>query len=878
MNEEEKPDPDELLKRIQAEEKQQTRGKLKIFFGMAAGVGKTYAMLEEAQQRLKEGVNIVVGTINTHGRKETERLLEGLPIVPEKWVKYKDTVFEEFDLDTILSLKPQLVLVDELAHTNVPGSKHSKRWQDVIDILDAGIDVFTTLNVQHIESRKDIVEGMTGIKIRETVSDLILERAASIELVDIPPSELLQRLKEGKVYLGDQSLIAAQNFFKEDTLTALREIALRLTADKVDYDLHEIFYQGKEWRAQERLMVAVSASPSSQALIRATRKLAFELHANWIAVYVDVGQNLSDKDQLRLMSHLNLARELGAEVITTHDIDITASLQRIARQKEITRIIVGRPPQRRRKWFFNFFQESFIHRLENENKHIDIVIVRQDPRMNIYQRSVPYYQFSSSFQSYVKAALTIAGVTFLGFLLTPFIGYKAVGFIFLLSILVLSFFLARGPVFFAAFLSTLSWLIVFIPSHPVTFMADPEDLTLVILYFFSASVMGILTTRLKEQEQLLHIREENSERLYEVEREIANSANFAHLRQNVCAKLQKIFPGNFDILIRDPSGSLVFDSQLSMSDPEKEQAVATWVLQNGQIGGWSTNTLPSAEQLYIPIKYSKSTIGVLIYRPARNRPLSMDEMNFLQTVCQQIGVYLERFVSEEKSHKQEFTRQTEKLHHAILNSLSRSFYTPLEEILRIDERLKLVKFNTEERELFTKLEDFILNLKQIVDNIIGLSELESGFVHFEKKKHNLKDFIESCVESMKSFLKSHPIVLELPEAPVHVSFDLNLMRQAVNNLLSNATEFSAPDSPITLEAELLENEFRITVIDEGSGIPEGLLPMIFEKFYQVEGQPTKGMGLGLTIIKSVVDIHQGRIVVNSEPNKGSRFDIFIPIT
>lgn len=875
MDEEYKPDPDELLKRVQAEEKQLNKGKLKIFFGMSAGVGKTYGMLEEAQRLLREGVNVVVGTINTHGRKETGKLLEGLPVIPEKWVKYKDTVFEEFDLETILSLKPQLVLIDELAHTNVPGSKHPKRWQDVMELLDAGIDVYTTLNVQHIESRKDIIEGMTGIKIRETVSDSILERANSIELVDIPPSELLQRLKEGKVYLGDQSILAEQNFFKEDTLTALREIALRLTADKVDYDLHEIFYQGREWRAQERLMVAVSASPSSQSLIRAARKLAFELHTNWIAVYVDIGQKLNDEDQSRLTSHLNLARELGAEVITTHDIDIAASLQRIAHQREITRIIVGRPPLRKRRWF-NFFQESFIDRLENENKHIDIVIVRQDPRMSIYQRSVPYYQFASSFQSYLSAAATIAGVSFVGDLLTPYIGYKPVGFIFLLSILIMSFFLARGPIFFAAVLSTLSWLVIFIPSHPESAAIEPEDLTLVILYFFIAAVMGILTSRLKEQEQLLHIREETSENLYEVEREIANSPNYADLRKNVCQKLQTIFPGEFDILMKDQNNSLSFDKKLAILNQEKEQSVALWVLQNGEIGGWSTNTLPSAEAMYIPIKYSKATIGVLVYHPSKNRPLSMDELNFLQTICQQVGVYLDRYISEEKTHKQEFTRQTEKLHQAILHSLSRSFYTPLEEILQIDQEIQAAKLPPAERQLFHKMGEFILNLKRIVDNIITLSELESGFVHVERKKHNLKDFIETCVENMKPFIKHHPIILDLPSIAIFVTFDCNLMEQAVNNLLSNAADFSPTNRPITVEAEVLENEFRISVLDEGSGISADLLPLVFEKFFKGEGASTKGMGLGLTIIKSIVDIHQGRIVVNSELNKGSKFDIFLP--
>ncbi len=340
---EERIDPDALLRAIQKEETKSKSGKLKIFFGMSAGVGKTYKMLEEAQQLHKEGQNILVGTINTHGRKETELLLQGLPLLPEKWIKYRETVFEELDLETILKRKPPLILIDELAHTNVPGSRHQKRWQDVIEILDHGIDVYTTLNVQHLESRKDLVENVSGIQIRETVPDSILERASNLELVDISPSELLHRLKEGKVYLGTQSEIAARNFFKEETLTALREITLRVAAEKVDHDLHSLLPTGKEWKTREKLMVAISPSLSSQQLIRRTRRRAFELDAPWVVVYVDTGQRLSDQDQKLLHSHLNLAQELGAEVVITHDLTIASALQRVAKQKEITQLVMGRP-------------------------------------------------------------------------------------------------------------------------------------------------------------------------------------------------------------------------------------------------------------------------------------------------------------------------------------------------------------------------------------------------------------------------------------------------------------------------------------------------------------------------------------------------------
>ena len=575
-------------------------------------------MLEEAQQRQREGVNVVIGTINTHGRRETEVLTQGLPVIPEKWIKYKDSVFEEMDLETIIDTKPQLVLVDELAHTNVPGSKHSKRWQDVVEILDAGIDVYTTINVQHIESRKDVVENLIGIEVRETVPDLILERATSIELIDIPPPELLQRLREGKVYLGDRSKIAAENFFQEGNLTALREIALRFTAEKVDHDLHGIL-QGKGWKTRSRLMVAVSPSPSSEGLIRAARRLAFELDAPWIAVYVDIGVVLNDQDQARLNYHFNFARELGAEVITTHDLDIPAALQRIARQRDITCIVIWPSPKKAMS-IWNLFQYSFVDRLENENKNVDIVILRQEKQEGVEEEFVPLYRFTSTWQSYVLILPFVAGITSFGFFVTPFIGYKSVGFIFLLGILILSFFVGRGPVFLAALLSAVSWDLFFIPRLFTWAMSDPEDISLVIIYFFVAVIMGALTSRMHEQEQFLHRREEKMERLYEIERDISNATNLQYLRLNVCSRLENIFPGKFGVLVKGSDNELIIDSPLPLLNKENEKAAAIWVFQKGKVGGWSTDTLPSAEGIYFPIQFSKSTIGVLFTTLKENRP------------------------------------------------------------------------------------------------------------------------------------------------------------------------------------------------------------------------------------------------------------------
>lgn len=875
MINEERLNPDELLKAIQQDEKQLSLGKLKIFFGMSAGVGKTYAMLEEAHQRMSEGVNLIVGVVNTHGRQETEKVLEGLPLIPEKWIEYRGKAFKELDLDKILELKPQLVLIDELAHTNVPGSKHPKRWQDVVEILDAGIDVYTTLNVQHLESRKDIVESITGIKVQETVPDLILERATAIEIIDIPPFELLQRLKEGKVYLGDQSLVAAQNFFQEDRLTALRELALRFTAEKVDHDLHGILALGKGWKTHEHLMVAISSAYSSLQLIRAARRLAFELDAPWTTVYVNTGTELNAEDQARLNRHLQLARDLGAEVITTNDLDIVNALQRIARQKNITRLVIGRP--RQRPFFQRFFRKSMIERLEQENKQMDILILRQDKLVSIYKQVIPSFQFTSSAFSYAIVFGVGLVVTSLGYVLNPLIGYKAVGFIFLVAILILSLFVGQGPILIAAILSALSWDFLFIPpTFELMMKKDPNDAILVLVYFFAAIIVGVLNTRIREKDLFLHRREEKMENLYEVMREISKSSNFQYLKLNVVAKLKSLFAGDFDILIKGSDNQLVFESQKSNINQETDRAAALWCFQKGKTAGWSTDTLPSAKAIYFPIKFAKAPLGVLVYSPQEQKPLSEDEIDFLNNVTEQLGLYLERYVFEERVLNLNYTMQVEKLHNAIFRSLSKGFYEPLDRISAISQRLMAIAKSNEEKALAHEMDQTGKYLKMIVDNILTISQLESGFVQFEKQKYSVKNLIEETVQGVKSIINSRSILLELPEQELFFDFDYQLMKAALSNLLINAMEYSPQDKPIRIRMEVGETEFKLSVIDEGFGISKEMIPYIFEKFYRQPETKTPGIGLGLTIVKDVVEIHKGRIEVQSIEGKGTEFSLILP--
>ena len=873
MEDDDKPDPDELLKAIKKEEEQRTLGRLKIFFGMSAGVGKTYAMLQEGQRLLKEGVNVVVGTVETHGRQETEELLKGLPIIPEKWIKYKDIAFEEFDLESVLAAKPQVVLVDELAHSNVPGSKHPKRWQDVIEILNAGIDVYTCLNVQHIESRKDIVENLTGIQIRECVPDLVLERSHSIELIDITPPDLLQRLREGKVYLGEQSKLAAKHFFQEESLMALREIALRLTAEKIDHDLHNIV-QGKGWKTRERLMIAVTPHPATEQLIRVGRRIAFEIDAPLFAVYVDNGTPLSSEDQAKLNKYFNVARDLGAEVITTHDLDVVSALQRIAKQKDITRILIDRT-QNKKSGFLGLFKGSFIDRLESYNKNTDIMILKQDKSSEDYEETRAIFESKSTQKDYWLALAVVVGILGLGYLLSPLIGYKSVGFVFLFAILGLSFFVGRGPIFFAAMLSALAWGGVFLSSSFFQNQKpDAEDITFVGVYFVIAAIAGSLTSRMREQERFLQEREEKSERLYEIEREIANAINFQYLRLNVCSHLDNMFPGKFDILTKSTDNEIIIDSHLPFLQEEKEKATVTWVFKNGKIGGWSTDTLPSSEGMYFPIKFSKATNGVLVYQP-KDRPFSLDEINFLQTVTQQLGVYIERYVFEERVSRQNYSRQFEKVHESIYSSLSQTFSEPLEKISAIIQEVK-TKLDSKDVSLVSEIDLLIASIKFTVSNVIAINEVQSGFIHYEPQKSSPKALVHEVLEDLRLFSKNHAFEVRLPPDNIRLPFDHNLIKLAVENLILNAINFTPAQSNIIIEVKLLEGEFSISIIDEGAGIQDEIMPLIFNKFYH-DTSMSKGLGLGLSIVKSVVDVHRGRIEVKKRVDKpGTDFSIILP--
>lgn len=881
MIEEYRPNPEELLEVVRKEESQRRKGKLKIFLGMAAGVGKTYAMLEEAQKLKAEGVDIIVGSVATHGRQETAKLLEGLEIIPEKWIKYKDAVFEELDIDAIIKRKPQIVIVDELAHSNVPGSRHPKRWQDVMEILDNGIDVYSTLNVQHIESLKDVVERIAGITIRETVPDIIIDKAASIELIDLTPNELLRRLKEGKVYLGDQSSIAAQNFFQEDRLTALREIVLRFAAEKVDHDLKGMVSTVQRvdaWKPRERLLVAISHSPHSQKLIRITRRLSFNLDAPWIAVHVDTGAELSEEDQATLAKNLALARDLGAEVITTNDTDIAEAIQRIARQKSVTQIIIGRTPSR---WLFDFLnRNTLMDQLARECRDIDLHVIRQTLFSKSYGKKFRLPHAPGNILSYFFVLCFVVALSFFNWFLLASIGYKIAGFIFLLGILFLSLFFKKGPILFGSILYALIWGLVFIPLKNQPVMSLNEDAVLLLFYFLTAVFTGVLIDRARKNKEMLSKRERSIEALYDIVQEIAGSPSHEQLVKAVKERLCSVLDGKCDIAFKKIEDGLSFEEDNTLFKNEKERAAASWVFQNGKEAGWSTSTLPMAANLYIPMKGRSEVVGVLAYHPKSDKALTIEEKNFMYTVAQQLASYLERYFAEEKTRRLEQHRQLEKVYQSILNLIENLFEGPLLTIQDAVKELKKEIIQTLPEKNITPLERITSSsqsLTHILENISAMVNLSAGLTPINRCKNSIKELVSSCYERIRKSEIVYKWKIQIDEDLPDLIFDYDLIELLFYNMVFHAMEYSLPDSVIEIAAMQSGDYIMLSVSGEGQSIPPDMLEVAFEKFYRLPGTGPTGLGLGLAIARVIAEIHGGQLKVQNRPAGGMVFTFYLPI-
>lgn len=877
-----RPDPDALLASLHREEAQARRGRLKVFFGMCPGVGKTYAMLRAAQQEARDGVDLVVGIVETHGRTETEALVQGLTVVVRKQIEYRGTTLGEMDLETILARKPKLVLVDEFAHTNAPGSRHPKRYQDVIELLDAGIDVYTTLNVQHVESRADAVRQITGITVRETVPDSAIELADEIELVDLTPERLRERLAEGKVYLGDRAANAAENFFKDTNLTALRELALRFVAERVDKRLRELRATAPVktiWRSGERLLVAVGTSPFSTQLIRWTRRMAAAQGAAWIAVSVESSRALDPEEKRRLEQNLALARELGADVVVTHDENVAAALVRIAVQNNATQIVVGKS---RGWWMLDRLRGgSLVDRLLRISGPIDIYVVPAE-RMAAKEGSWIDWRpkFGSPGREYGDVLAVLALVTAINWFITRFIGYQTVGMIYLLVVILLSLRVGRGPMLVAGTLSSLAWNFLFIPPIFTFYIGRVEDGMLCGAYFVVAIIAGQLTARVRAQQRNEQMREERATALFHLTRALSAARTlddgvFAALRQT-----DALFTATSALLLADDGGAgLVPHFAGSFVVSEKELSVADWVWRNRKNAGRFTDTLPAAEGFHVPLARDNKLLGVLVVRVGPDASLTLAQRDLIEAFANQLALLVEREQLQTASQREKLLAESEKLHRTLLDGVSHELKTPLAVLSGAAESLphdpnSALGRTAHEIRMATR------RLNRLVSNLLDQTRLESGMLKPRLDWCDPHDLVNAAVDGTRDALAEHPFDMNVADDMPLFRADAALMEQVIANLLLNAAQHTPERTSIFLAAGVDRAKERVffTVADRGPGFPAEMRERLFQKFQRGDAARAGGLGLGLSIIRGFVSAQGGEVVVGENPGGGSVFTVYLPYT
>jgi two-component system sensor histidine kinase KdpD len=883
VSDETRPNPDALLAAIQKDDARKKRGKLKVFFGMAPGVGKTYAMLEAARRELAAGRDVVIGYVETHGRKETDALTEGLPILSRLTGEYRGVTLTEMDLDAVLARRPQLALVDEFAHTNAPGSRHPKRYQDVLELLDAGIDVFTTLNVQHVESRAEAVRQITGVTIRETLPDTVLD-GADFELVDLPPEELRARLAAGKVYLPESARAAQEHYFRPGNLSALRELALRFAAEHVGQDV--LAYRQAQgvadpWKSGQRLLVAVSASPTSAALVRWTRRLAGELQAPWVAVYVELPQALNADEQARLSRHLALARELGAQVLTTTDDDVARGLLRVAREQNATQLVVGKPVGWRALDLLR--GGSLLNRLIRDSGHIDIHAVRAEGDAPLLRR-LPTPRFDAGVaRGYGVALGFVAGATALNAILRQWLGYQSLALVYLLSVVVLAMFVGRGPTLLAATLTALLWNFCFVPPVFTFRITGPTDLMLFCTYFVVALAMGHLAARLRAQQAAERRREQRATALYLLTRELVQASDFADLLAIIIREVGKATQAEAALSLPEeaPNAPLTpyFASTWAMA--EKEQSVASWAFLHRQSAGRGTDTLPSAEGLHLPLMAGDRAMGVLSLRFRDPALLGPDQRDLLDAFVRQIALVLDRQRLRDAEQQAKLVAESERLSKTLLNSISHEIRTPIAAITSaassLSERCAAGAGKFEQR-MVGEIQEAAQRLNRLVGNLLSMTRLESGHVKANVDWCDVADLVQVTLKEIGKDLAQHKVTVGLAAGLPLVRMDFVLMQQVLTNLLLNAAVHTPPATAVQVSAAVEADTLVLTVADNGPGLPPDALPLIFDKFYRAPAAPAGGTGLGLAIVKGFVEAQGGHVKAENRPSGGAVFTIRLPIT
>lgn len=877
--------PDDLLAKVRRDEEKAGRGRLKIFFGASAGVGKTYAMLSAARELRGRSVDVVVGIVETHGRRDTEAMLEGLEILPPRTVEYRDAKLREFDLDGALARRPAIILIDELAHSNAKGSRHPKRWQDIEELLAAGIEVYTTINVQHLESLNDVVGGITGVKVWETVPDQVFDSADEIKLVDLPPDELLQRLRQGKVYMPAQAEQAIRNFFRKGNLIALRELALRRTADRVDDQMlayREDAAIRTVWHTRESLLACIGPYPGSEKIVRSTARLAQQLEVEWHAAYVETPalQRLPEAQRENILRVLGLAEELGAQTATLTGQSPAQQIVAYARNHNLARVVVGRSG--RRCWPF---LRSTPENIATLGPDLEIVQVGLEQARR-HPAAAPAGEGGDESQSrrsgYAWSAGICIGVTLLALPLLPYLDLANIVMLFLLAVAIIAVRFGRGPAVLAAFLGVASFDYFFVPPRFDLAVSDVQYAVVFGVMLAVALIIGHLASGLRYQARVSAHRETRARALYELARELSGLLVREEVIRVSDRHIEASFHARAVILLPDTREKLLAPAP-GQSDnlPEVDLAVAQWVFDNGKAAGFATDTLPGTRVHYAPLPSPVRTRGVLALQPEMARLLLIPEQRrLLETFAVLIAIALERVHYIEVAQDALVKMESERLRNSILSALSHDLRTPLTALLGLAESLTLTKpgLSGPQLELASAMRDEAARMSDLVNNLLDMARLEAGEVRLNRQWQPLEEVVGSAIKAREHLLASHELRIDLPKDLPLVEFDAVLIERVLCNLLENAAKYTPARSEIRIEGAVRNAELQVSVADNGPGLAPNSEEAVFEKFTRGERESaTPGVGLGLAISRAIVEAHRGRIWAGNDSAGGARFTFALPL-
>jgi two-component system, OmpR family, sensor histidine kinase KdpD len=886
-----RPSPEALLEAARREERRS--GRLKIFVGAAPGVGKTYEMLQQARARKQDGYDVVVGVVETHGRKETQALLDGLEIIPRRRLEYKGQWLEEMDLDAVIARHPQIALVDELAHTNAPGTRHPKRYLDVEELLNHGIDVYTTVNIQHIESLNDVVAQITHVRVRETVPDSVFDRADAIELVDLTPDDLIERLKEGKVYVPKQAERALEHYFSPGNLTALRELALRRTAERVDEQLlthmqaHAI---PGPWAAGERILVCVSEDPRAAGLVRYAKRLADRLHAPFTALSVETRRSLqwTDEERDRVADTLRLAEALGGEAITVPggDRSIADDVISFAHANNVTQIIVGKST--RSRWF-EILHGSVVHELVRRSGNISVHVIagEQLARDPIPRKTVRPAEESTPFDPwpYLAALLSVAAALGVGEVIQPFLGIENVDLVFLTAVVGIAVRYGLWPSLFATVLSSLCYNFFFLPPIYTFTITDPTNVAAFVFFTIVAVVVSHFAARGRTRTVAAHDRVRAVELLYAFSRKLAGVGTlddvlWASAYQTALMLKVRV------VLLLPENGSIAVKAGYPPEDTldDADIAAAKWAWQNNRAAGRGSDTLPGAKRLFLPMRTGRGAIGIIGIDSDKAGPLlTPDQRRLLDALIDQSALAIERVRLVEDLERAKRAAEADRLRSALLTSISHDLKTPLAAVLGAAGTLRDLSgalSDGEKADLLVTIIDEAERLNRFIANLLDMTKLESGAIVPNAGPHDIGEIVGSALRRAGKILAKHNVELDLAAGLPMLNLDAVLLEQVLFNILDNAAKYSPAGTTIRIQSWRDNGSVCLQILDEGDGIPPGDLEHIFDKFYRAQkgDQVRAGTGLGLAISRGFVEAMHGTITAaNRTDRSGAVFTIRLPV-